>query len=221
MRLLAYFLVTFAVTWSVWWGASMLAAPGNTGFFGGRGPAFLFAIFAPGLVAIAFTAQAEGRAGVARLLARIGHWRVGAHWYVIAIGYFALPRLAQYLGLGGASLALGAVWAAWHLPLFVLPDSGSTGQSFPAYLLHVMALSVVLTYVYWRTGGSLLVAMVLHAAVNNTTAIVPTAIGESIAPVALGASLIAWETVALSWIVAVPLLILMRKADVRAMEVAR
>lgn len=265
MRLLAYFLLTFAVTWTVWIAASGLAAPGNTGFFGGRGPVFLLGVFAPGLVALAFTAQAEGRAGLTRLLARIGRWRVGARWYVVAIIYFAviklaaalvhrvvtdewppfddtpvarivagilvsvwaqageevgwrgyaLPRLAQYVGLAGASLILGVIWAAWHLPLFVLPDSGSTGQSFLVYSLHVTALSVVAAFLYWKTGGSLLLVMLLHAAVNNTTGIVPAAVGSAIAPIAFGGSLVGWATVALSWVVAVPLLVRMRNADIQ------
>jgi hypothetical protein len=128
---------------------------------------------------------------------------------------YALPRLAQHLGLGGASLVLGVIWAVWHLPLFVLPDSGSTGQSFPAYLLQVMAMSVVFAYLYWKTDGSLLLAMVMHAAVNNTTGIVPAAIDGAITPIALGGSLVAWATVALSWVVATPLLVLMRGADIQ------
>lgn len=267
MRLLAFFLLTFLVTWSVWFAASGLAAPGNTGFFGGRGPVFLFGVFAPALVALALTAQAEGRTGVMRLLARIGHWQVGARWYVLAISYFAviklaaalahrivteewppfgdtpvvliivgiavstwaqageevgwrgyaLPRLAQYCGLGGASLVLGAAWAIWHIPLFVLPDSGSTGQSFLVYLLHVMALSVVFAFLYWKTDGSLLLVMLMHASVNNTTGIVPAAIGGTIMPIAFGGSLVAWATVALSWAVATPLLIRMRRADIQGM----
>lgn len=218
-------------------------------------------------MALALTAQDEGRSGVMRLLARIGRWRVGARWYVFAIGYFAviklaaalvhrivtsewppfgdtpvpvillgiaastwvqageevgwrgyaLPRLAKQLGLGGASLVLGVVWAAWHLPLFILPSSGSTGQSFPVYLLQVMALSVVLAFLYWKTDGSLLLVMLLHASVNNTTDIVPAAIGGDITPIALGGSLVAWASVALAWTVATPLLVHMRKADTQAM----
>ena len=266
MRLLAFFLLTFLVTWSVWFAAAALAAPGNTGFFGGGGPVFLLGVFAPALVALALTAQAEGRAGVTRLLARIGHWKVGARWYLVAISYFAiiklaaalvhrvvtdewppfgdtpvaivilgiavstwaqageeigwrgyaLPRLAQYVGLGGASLVLGFVWAVWHLPLFMLPDSGSTGQSFPVYLLQVMALSVALTFLYWKTGGSLLLVMLMHAAVNNTTGIVPAAIGATIDPIAFGGSLVAWATVVLSWAVAVPLLMRMRGENIES-----
>ena len=81
---------------------------------------------------------------------------------------YALPRLATHLGLGGASVLLGVIWALWHLPLFFLHGSGSDGQSFPIYLLHVTALSVAMSWLYWKTGGSLLLVMVMHASVNNT-----------------------------------------------------
>lgn len=133
---------------------------------------------------------------------------------------YALPRLARHIGLAGASLVLGVIWAVWHLPLFVLPDSGSTGQSFPVYLLQVAPLSVALAFLYWRTGGSLLLVMLLHAGVNNMTGIVPAAVGGNITPIALGGSLVAWATVALSWMVAVPLLVRMRRADIRALLVS-
>lgn len=267
MRLFAYFLLTFTVTWSVWFAASALAAPGNTGLFGARGPVFLTAVSAPALVALLFTLQAEGRSGVIRLVGGIGRWKVAARWYAFAIGYFvviklgaalihrvftdrwppfgdtpialmllgiaistwvqageelgwrgyALPRLAASVGLGSASLILGVVWAAWHLPLFFLPESGSTGQSFPAYLLQVTAMSVVFAFLYWKTGGSLLLVMLAHAAVNNTTGIVPAAVSGATDAIFLGGSLVAWATVALSWVIAVPLLVHMRGADLHPM----
>jgi len=84
---------------------------------------------------------------------------------------YALPRLAERLGLPWASVALGVIWACWHLRLFFLFDGADTfGQSFPVYLLSVTALSVAMAWLYWRTGASLLATMLLHAAVNNTKA---------------------------------------------------
>jgi membrane protease YdiL (CAAX protease family) len=78
-----------------------------------------------------------------------------------------------------------------------------------------MALSVVFTYLYSKTDGSLLLVMLLHSAVNSTTGIVPTAVGGANAPIALGGSLVAWDTVALSWAVPLPLRIRMRGADLQ------
>lgn len=128
---------------------------------------------------------------------------------------YALPRLAARIGLGGAALLLGVIWAFWHLPLFFLPDTGSTDQSFPVYLLSVTAISVAMAWLYWRTGGSLLLVMLMHASVNNTSEIVPAAVPGATNPLTLNASSIAWLTVAVSWIVAAILLVRMRGADLR------
>lgn len=262
-RLPAFLLLTFALTWAAWLAAAALSAPARTGFFGFTGPVFLLGVVAPGLVALALTAYDEGSAGVAQLVARIGRWRVGVQWYLLAVGFFAatkllaallhravvgawpvfgdtrllfilggivvstwmqageeigwrgyvLPRLAQRLGLGGASIVLGVIWAAWHLPLFFVKGTGSDGQSFPIYLLHLTALSVVMAWLYWRTQGSLLLVMLMHAAVNNTTGIVPAAVSGASNPWSLAGSPMAWLTVGLSWLFAAFVLWRMRGAE--------
>jgi len=130
---------------------------------------------------------------------------------------YALPTLATHLGLGGASVILGIIWALWHLPLFFLHGSGSEGQSFPVYLLHVTALSVAMSWLYWKTGGSLLLVMLLHASVNNTTGIVPAAVPNAASPMSFEGTLVAWATVGVSWAIAVPLLFQMRGAEIGAM----
>ncbi len=265
IALVVYVLLTFTLTWTAWIVPAAFLTPGNAGFLGLGGPVFLLGVFAPAFVALALTAYSEGRDGVARLLARIGRWQVGARLYLFAIGYmavtkllaalihrmavgawpafgdtplplmlgailvstwtqageelgwrgYALPRLATHLGLGGASVLLGIVWALWHLPLFFLQGSGSDGQSFPIYLVHVTALSVAMAWLYWRAQRSLLLVMLMHASVNNTTGIVPAAVPNAVNPMSLEGSLVAWATVGLSWAVAIPLLTLMRRADIR------
>jgi membrane protease YdiL (CAAX protease family) len=128
---------------------------------------------------------------------------------------YALTRLADRTGLGAASLIVGAVWALWHLPLFLLPDSGSRGQSFPIYLLSVTATSVAMAWLYWRTGGSLLLTMLMHAAINNTTDIVPAALPAPAGVFTWSATPVAWWTVAFSWLLAIPLLVQMQNAGSR------
>jgi membrane protease YdiL (CAAX protease family) len=148
-------------------------------------------------------------------------------WYVIAgaivfstwvqageeIGWrgYALPRLSNRFGLAPASVILGLICATWHLPLFFVPRSDKFGQSFPLFLLQVTALSVAMAWLYWRTGGSLLLVMLLHAAVNNTKDIVPSAVPSASNPFALSTSLVAWITVTLLWIAAAYFLVRMRK----------
>lgn len=113
---------------------------------------------------------------------------------------YALPRLAERWGLGRASLLLGVVWAVWHLPLFLIAGTDTTGQSFPLYLIQVVALSVAIGWLYGNTRGSLLLVMLMHSAVNNTKDIVPSAVPGAGEPWALSTSLVAWLTVVLLWI---------------------
>lgn len=129
---------------------------------------------------------------------------------------YALPRLATHLGLGGASIVLGVIWALWHLPLFFLEGSGSDTQSFPIYLLHVTTLSVAMSWLYWTTEGSLLLVMLMHAAVNNTAGIVPAAAAHAVDPMSFEGTVVAWGAVGVSSVVAVWLLARMRGAELGA-----
>jgi membrane protease YdiL (CAAX protease family) len=125
---------------------------------------------------------------------------------------YALPRLASRLGFGSAALLLGVIWAAWHLPLFFFLQGDVRGQSFVVYLLQVTALSVAFAWLYLKTGGSLLLTMLMHAAVNNTKDIVPSAVPGATNPLTMSGSVIAWLTVALLWICAAWFLTRMRGA---------
>lgn len=123
---------------------------------------------------------------------------------------FLLPRLAARIGLPSASLVVGVIWAAWHLPFFFIAGTDKTGQSFPAYAAGVVALSVALAFLYWRTRGSLFLTMVMHAAVNNIrlVATVPSTGGAF----AVRASFASWATSAVMWAAAAGFLIAMRGA---------
>lgn len=157
-----------------------------------------------------------------------GHWPVFGRepWYLMLgaivistwvqageeIGWrgFALPRLTQKYGLAMGTCILGVIWACWHLPLFFVKGSTIVGQSFPLYLLQVTALSIAIGWLYWRTGGSLLLTMLMHAAVNNTKDIVPSAVEGATHPYAWSTSLSAWLTLALLWLFAIYFLYDMR-----------
>jgi membrane protease YdiL (CAAX protease family) len=132
---------------------------------------------------------------------------------------YALPRLTERWGLAVASVALGAVWACWHLPLFVLPHLGAYtdqhGQSFPTYFLQVVALSVALAWLMRNTGGSLLLAVLMHSAINQTKDIVPSKVVGADRWWALSTSTVAWLTVAVLWVIAAYLLSRMRTSGVR------
>jgi membrane protease YdiL (CAAX protease family) len=132
---------------------------------------------------------------------------------------YALPRLSKRCGLAAASVILGMIWACWHLPLFFAPESDTFHQSFPLYLMQVTALSVAAAWLYWRTEGSLLLVMLLHAAINNTKDIVPSALPGVTNVLALSPSLVSWLTLALLWVTAAYFLVRMpRTATLRGSE---
>ena len=123
---------------------------------------------------------------------------------------YALPRLGAKYGNGIGSAILGVLWALWHLPVFfMLPGNGNYGQSFPLFLLGTTALSIAMGWLFVHTKGSVLLAMLMHAAVNNTHDIVQSGFA-AVGPLALNTTLIAWITLALLWIGAGYFLIRMR-----------
>jgi len=124
---------------------------------------------------------------------------------------YALPRLAARFGLARASVLLGLVWACWHLPVFFMPGLDQYGQSFPVYLLQVTALSVAMAWLYGNTNGSLLLAILMHSAVNQSKDIVPSIVTAATNPLALSTSLVAWLTIALLWICAAYFLVRMSR----------
>lgn len=81
---------------------------------------------------------------------------------------FALPRLQQRHGPLWGSLILGAVWAAWHLPLFWsgvwTPPTVANIVMFGAMII---ALTVIMTWVFNHVGGSLLIMILMHASFNT------------------------------------------------------
>jgi membrane protease YdiL (CAAX protease family) len=205
IRLAVFFLLTFALTWTAW------LAPAK---FRAGSPVFLLGVFSPAIVALVLTAHAEGRAGVARLLARIGKWEVGARYYLFALFYmaatkltaaaihrivrgawpdfgdesvllmvgalfistwvqageeigwrgYALPRLAQRAGLGVAAILLGIIWALLALAAVLHPGERQRWSFVSALPLVGRAVSVAIAWLYWKTGGSLLLTMLMHAA---------------------------------------------------------
>lgn len=167
-----------------------------------------------------------------------GSWpRFGTEpWYIIVaaiaistpvqageeIGWrgYALPHMAARFGFARASIPLGLIWSAWHLPIFFLPGADKYGQSFPVWTLQVVALSVAITWLYAHTNGSLLLTMLMHSAVNQTVGIVPSANVNPGNPFTLSVSLVMWLTVAFLWITALYFLVTMPKTELSRVDEA-
>ncbi len=77
---------------------------------------------------------------------------------------FALGRLQKRLNALTSSLIIGGFWAVWHLPLFSIPGASQNiyDMSFLAFTVGVMAISILYTWVYNNTGGSIWSAVFFH-----------------------------------------------------------
>jgi len=82
---------------------------------------------------------------------------------------YALPHWLSRNGALTASIGLGAVWAFWHLPLMFTAGSTMNGSPFAFHLLDLSAASVLYTWLFLRTRGSVLPVIVLHASFNLWT----------------------------------------------------
>jgi membrane protease YdiL (CAAX protease family) len=127
---------------------------------------------------------------------------------------YALPRLAGRIGFGGASLLLGLLWACWHIPQFFLASADTYRQSFPIWAVEVTAMSVAMAWLYTRERGSLLLMMVMHAAITNTKDIVPAAMAHPAGTFSLHASRVLYLTATCLALTAVYFLVRMpRRAE--------
>lgn len=77
----------------------------------------------------------------------------------------ALPRLMARRSPLAAALVLGVVWALWHAPMFLVPDSGDAALPFAGFAVLTVATSVIVAWLYLGT-RSVLVCAVFHAVVD-------------------------------------------------------
>lgn len=84
---------------------------------------------------------------------------------------FALPRLQDKFGPVLGTTILGVLWGVWHLPLFATEWGGYPDVTWFEPTLFVVCcvpLSFVMTWIFNKTGQSLPIVMVFHAAINST-----------------------------------------------------
>ena len=70
-----------------------------------------------------------------------------------------------------ASLVLGVVWSVWHVPAFFVPGTYHAAMGFLTlesllFFVGIVALSVVVSWIYLNTGRSIVIMVLFHATVN-------------------------------------------------------
>jgi membrane protease YdiL (CAAX protease family) len=106
---------------------------------------------------------------------------------------FALPRLQKRQTPFMASLILAPIWALWHLPLM---GNEFPGPVIPAFLISLLGGTLIQTWLFNRTRGSVFAQMLFHATVNTVGA-------GLIFPLFKGGAFVAfWYVYAALWLIA-------------------
>lgn len=63
-------------------------------------------------------------------------------------------------------IIVGTGWALWHLPMYFIGDWGGNDQPFIWLLFYCAPLSMILTWLYYKSGRSIIPVMLLHAGTN-------------------------------------------------------
>lgn len=120
---------------------------------------------------------------------------------------YALPRLQERLNPLFSSLILGFFWALWHLPYMFSEGSALANRSLLLFVLNLMGISVVYTWIYNQSRGSALLAILFHAAGNITG----TLLGILV-PAAGDPRVYVFGTI-VNWLLAIGVLLLSRPVD--------
>lgn len=121
------------------------------------------------------------------------HWVLGFSnihfWFLAALPFgpmgeelgwrgFLLPKLLDKFSIIKSTILVGIAWGIWHLASFSFPGAAIPDflpVSFWSILLfcvNTIALSMVYTYVHFKSNGSVFMAIILHAFFNAAANIV-------------------------------------------------
>lgn len=87
---------------------------------------------------------------------------------------YVLPRFQAKWNALTSSIVLGILWAAWHIPAFIIPNISPLYQyDFWVWVPLILLSSVVYTWVFNNTKGSVLAAALIHASLNTSVVVMP------------------------------------------------
>jgi uncharacterized protein len=159
---------------------------------------YALAFFAPPLVMLLALALHAGLGDVIPPSPAVGHipLAIANFGIVFLIGgplgeefgwrSYALPALGSKMGWRAASLVIGVIWGLWHLPWFFTAGTAQSQMPFVVFMLNIIAGSVLFSWLFLQSAGSVIPALVAHTSLNawaGILSIIPTA--ETARPYAL------------------------------------
>lgn len=88
-------------------------------------------------------------------------------WEEIGWRGYALPRFQQRYSDRQIAAIMGLLWSLWHLPLLLNPASPMAELPWHGEVIFSLALTVIYTWLYNGTSGSLFFVTVFHAMANT------------------------------------------------------
>ena len=79
----------------------------------------------------------------------------------------ALPLLQRKFAPIWGGLILGTIWGLWHFPAFLLSGTQQSQWSFTAFFAGCLAISVIVTALFNRSHGSILLSAFFHFQLMN------------------------------------------------------
>jgi membrane protease YdiL (CAAX protease family) len=215
-----FFVLTFIITWAMWFPAVLTKLNGGASILGPDNPVGQFGRWAPGIAAIILTAFIAGKKGIGDLFRPLKIWQVNIGWYLVALFYqpllfffakwvdglfgnayevvsplasvnidvpiifviigviisaipgalmeelgwrgFALPKLQSGNTALIASIILGLIWGAWHIPSIIF--FGETNALNIIWsVANFIPVTILFTWLYNNTQGSLPLVTIFHA----------------------------------------------------------
>jgi membrane protease YdiL (CAAX protease family) len=86
---------------------------------------------------------------------------------------FALPRLQKLYSPFTASIMLWFFWILWHIPMQIGGFWNPELEAFIRALFGTFFARFILTWLFNKTGGGILPAMILHVSANVSFAVIP------------------------------------------------
>ncbi len=86
---------------------------------------------------------------------------------------YALDRIQSQFNALTSSVLLGAIWALWHLPLWFMPGTSLRFAPIGSFVIGLLSLSVILTWIYNNTGRSAIAATLTHGMSNAAHTLFP------------------------------------------------
>ncbi|MFJ9615098.1 CPBP family intramembrane glutamic endopeptidase [Streptomyces noursei] len=97
---------------------------------------------------------------------------------------YVLRPLQHRWGVLGGGVALGVVWAAWHVVAYI--QGGHTALWIAGQCLSTVALRVLMVWLFQHTGQAVIPTVVIHILVNVSQSVFPDYPGRPLAAVAFG-----------------------------------